>query len=401
MSTRLRTVASWFAAIAGAWSAVSYSLQASGDTAVGQQSIDLSPGAASVQVHLVSPAHGALVTGPTMLRAEVDPAAAASSAVFFVDGRELCRRTDPPFECEWDAGGLIVSHQVRLVVNLRAGGRIVRTAHTGSVAYSEAVEVDVVQVTATVTDGDGRYVKGLPRSAFQVFEDGKAQPLTHFYSDDAPLELVVALDLSDSMRPALAGMKHAVTAFLTTLPTRHRLTLLGFNDEVFTLLPSGADAADRAQVVERLSAWGRTSLYEAVLQAVEMLSSRPGRKAIIVFTDGEDQGSRVTIQQVEHALQSSDSILYMIGQGQGVVIEKLQQVMDRLSLRTGGRTVATTRIDALQSAFHELFEEISHQYVLGYHVPGGSVDDRWREIGVKVDGNYKVRARHGYRMTRN
>jgi Ca-activated chloride channel family protein len=196
-------------------------------------------------------------------------------------------------------------------------------------------------------------------------------------------------------------MKHAVTAFLTTLPTRHRLTLLGFNDEVFTLLPSGADAADRAQVVERLSAWGRTSLYEAVLQAVEMLSSRPGRKAIIVFTDGEDQGSRVTIQQVEHALQSSDSILYMIGQGQGVVIEKLQQVMDRLSLRTGGRTVATTRIDALQSAFHELFEEISHQYVLGYHVPGGSVDDRWREIGVKVDGNYKVRARHGYRMTRN
>jgi VWFA-related protein len=336
-----------------------------------------------------------------VLRAQVDPPGAASSASFFVDGREMCRRTDAPFECEWDAGRTIVSQQVRLVVNLRAGGRIVRTVHTGSVAYTEAVDVDVVQVTVTVTDDHGRYIKGLPRSSFHVFEDGNAQPISHFYSDDAPVDLVVALDLSESMRAALPEMKRAVTAFLTTLPARHRLTLLGFNEEVFTLLSGTADAADRAQVVETLAAWGKTALYEAIIRAVETLSSRPGRKAALVFTDGEDQGSHVTIEQVERTLQSSDSILYMIGQGKGVVIEKLQQVMDRLSLRTGGRTVATTRIEALQSAFHELFEEISHQYVLGYPVPSGPHDDRWREISVKVDGNYRVRAREGYRTTRS
>ena len=170
-----------------------------------------------------------------------------------------------PFECEWEAGATIVSRQVRLVVNLKAGGRVVRTvAHRQRQSFAETVDVDVVQVTATVTDERGRYVDGLPRSAFHVLEDGKPQTISHFYADDAPLELVVALDLSTSMQPALAEMKRAVSAFLRALPARHRLTLLGFNDDVFTLAPRTADAVDREKVVAALSAWGMTALYEAV-----------------------------------------------------------------------------------------------------------------------------------------
>ena len=381
MSAHARAALSALSAIAVVGSMWSYPLQA-----------------ASPSVRLLAPVEGAFVTGPTLLRADIAPSDAASSAVFFVDGRETCRRSGPPFECEWDAGATLASHQIRLVVNLHAGGRIVQTIRTATLSFAETVDVDVVQVTVTVTDDRGRYVKGLPQSAFQVFEDGVAQPVSQFYADDTPLELVVALDLSSSMTQSLPSMKRAVSAFLGAVPPRHRLTLLGFNDEVFTLLPATADSSERGQVVDRLSAWGMTSLYEAIVQGAASVGSRPGRKAAIVFTDGQDQGSRVTIEDVEGTLHSGDLILYMIGQGQGVASRPLKQVMDRLSVPTGGRTVSTTSIDALEDAFSDLFDEMEHQYVLGYQAPIGPADDRWRELTVKVNGgDYRVRARQGYR----
>ena len=385
------------AIIAAALSSATYSLQATSHGGGGSPAHGPWADPTSPQVRLVSPAEGAFVSGTTTLRADIDPPSAAENAVFFVNGRETCRLTDAPFACEWDAGATIVSHQVRLVVNLRAGGRVVQTVRTASVSFAETVDVDFVQVTATVTDANGRYVTGLPRSAFHVFEDGRPQRISHFYADDAPLELVVALDLSTSMRPAMPAMKRAVCALLRTLPSRHRLTLLGFNDNVFRLLPANVDPAEREHIVQNLSAWGMTALYEAVIQSVDSLGSRPGRKAALVFTDGQDQGSHITLEDLEQTLHASDLILYMIGQGQGVVSQPLKQLMDRLSLPTGGRTVSTTSIDALQSAFSDLFDEMSHQYVLGYQAPVGAADGRWHEISVKVDGGYRVRARQGYR----
>jgi Ca-activated chloride channel homolog len=212
---------------------------------------------------------------------------------------------------------------------------------------------------------------------------------------------VVALDLSTSIEPALREMKRAVSAFLHALPARHRLTLLGFNDEVFTVLPRTADAAERERVVGSLSAWGMTALYEAVVRSAEILGTRAGRKAALVFTDGQDQGSHITLDHVERTLHASDLILYMVGLGRGTESQALKQLMDRLSVPTGGRTISTTSISALQRSFSDLLEEMSHQYVLGYQSSSGVSDDRWREIRVKVAGNYRVRARQGYRTYRS
>lgn len=187
-----------------------------------------SPSAALVQI--LSPGEGSYVSGSTLLRARVDPAGAVSAIVFFVDGRQVCTVTNLPFECEWDAGPSIREHQVRLVVNLVAGGRIVQTIRTKGVAYAEKVDVDVVQVTVTVTDGRGRFVAGLPQSAFRVSENGQPQTITHFASEDVPLELVVAVDISGSMTPAMPKLKTAVKEFLAAVPSQNAMTLLAFND---------------------------------------------------------------------------------------------------------------------------------------------------------------------------
>jgi Ca-activated chloride channel homolog len=351
----------------------------------------------SARVRILSPADGAFVVGPTRLRAEVEPQDAASSVIFFVDGLQVCTMAAPPFECEWDAGSMIAQHLVRLVVNLAAGGRLVRTTRTATAEFAETVDVDVVKVTVTVTDERGRYVNGLPRSAFHVSEDGRPQTISHFFQDDAPLELVVAVDMSESMAPAISTLKKAVQDFLGAVPSRHAVTLLGFNNDVFTLARRAGDAAERAKAVGALTSWGSTVLYDVILHGADLLDSQTGRKALVVFTDGHDSRSFATIADVERRLQTSDLTLYMIGQGQGITSAPLKDVMERLSRPTGGRAFFTERIDELQGIFGELLEELSQQYGLGYHSTNRARDNTWRQIKVDVDGQPRVRARQGYR----
>ena len=367
-----------------------------GGTSAGVQQGD--PANAPV-VQILSPGDEAYVSGPTLLRARVDPPSAAASIVFYADGQQVCEVAKLPFECDWDAGPLVVEHQVRLAVNLAAGGRVVQTVRTKAVGYAEKVEVDVVQVTVTVMDGHGHFVRGLPRAAFHVAEDGRPQAISHFAAEDVPLELIVAVDISGSMTPAMPKLKKAVKEFLGAVPRQNVVTLLGFNDTIFTIMRRTTDPGERVSAVDRLAPWGSTALYDVILRGIDTLGRQTGRKAMIVFTDGEDQGSHAGITDVERRLQSSDVTLYMIGQGRGVTTEGLRKIMQRLSAPTGGRALFTDSIDELHDAFNELLDELSNQYLLGYPPTNARRDDTWRRIKVDVDGYRQVRARQGYRAT--
>ena len=199
---------------------------------------------------------------------------------------------------------------------------------TRELGYAENVDVDVVQVTVTVTDSQGRFVRGLPQSSFHVFEEGRPQSIAHFTSENVPLELIAAIDISGSMAPAMPKLKQAVATFLGSVPSGNQVTLIGFNDTVFTLTRRTTSPADRVKAVDRLASWGSTALYDVIIRSVDMLGSQPGRKALVVFTDGEDQGSYATIADVERRLQSSEVTLYMIAQGAGLTSEALKAIME-------------------------------------------------------------------------
>jgi len=250
------------------------------------------PAPAEPRLEIVSPREDAYVSGTTVLRARVEPAGSASMVVFYVDGKQICVLTHAPFDCDWNAGPTVAEHQVRVVANLASGGRIAQTARTKGVAYAESVDVDVVQVTATVVDRKGHFVTGLPKNVFHVFEDGRPQAISHFASEHVPLELIVALDISGSMTTAMPNVKTAVKQFLTAVPSQASVTLLGFNDTIFALTRRTTDPAERARAVDRLMPWGSTALYDVIIRSTEMLGRETGRKSLIVFTDGEDQGSQ-------------------------------------------------------------------------------------------------------------
>src|SRR5207237_3870601 len=177
-----------------------------------------------------------------------------------------------------------------------------------------------------------------------------------------------------------------------------RVSVLGFNDSIFTLSRGATSAADRVQGIEQLAAWGATAMYDVIETAVDALGQSSGRKALIVFTDGEDEGSHASLEEVVQRLQTSDVTLYMIAQGRGTSNEPLKKVMRTLSEPTGGRALFTDKIEQLHDAFTELLDELSNQYLLGYAPTNTRRDNTLRHIKVQVDGYSGVRAREAYRM---
>jgi Ca-activated chloride channel family protein len=360
-------------------------------------------------VRFVAPTAGERVLGLVTVRAEVAPALAerVTRVSFRADGEALCARERPPFECEWDAGSGDAVHVLRAVAELSDGGRRIatirtaatrRTAASGRGGLTVASDVNVVQVIAIVTDAKGRFVSGLGESAFHVFEDDTPQSVSHLIGEGAPREVVVAVDMSSSMTDAMPQVRKAVRAFLSALRPDDQLTLLAFNDNVFTLARRETDAGARLRAVDRLAPWGGTALYDVLLRAMEMLSHRKGRKVLVVFTDGEDQSSRASLADVERRAETNDAPIYMIGQGRGTTDSRLRDILEKLARMSGGRALHTDHMDELEPAFAEIIAELDNQYLLGYEPANGARDGSWRRIRLEVDGpGRRVRARQGYR----
>jgi Ca-activated chloride channel family protein len=354
-------------------------------------------GAEEPALAIVEPAEDAFVSGPITLRARVEPAVRLLRIAFTADGQPVCTREAPPFECAWDAGPAVAPHLVRAVASLRDGGRLVATVRTKGAAVAPAAFVQVVQVATTVTDKSGRFVRGLGREAFRIFEDGVEQPLTHFIGEGTARELVIAVDMSGSMAEAMPVCRRAVKGFLGALRPDDQVTLLAFNDNIFTLARRETDAAARLKAVDRLAPWGGTALHDVVLRGLDLLDQRRGRRALVVFTDGEDRSSHATEQDVERRVEVSNAPIYVIAQGRGTRERSLKRVLDRLADVSGGRSFYTDKIDELDGVFAEITEDLASQYLLAYDPLKSERDGSWRAIRVEVAGKHRVRARQGYR----
>jgi Ca-activated chloride channel family protein len=354
-------------------------------------------------LRIASPTEDAYVTGPVRLVAKIDPPAmerAVAQVVFFAAGKQVCTLSRLPFECDWDAGDRISEHHIRAVAVMRDGTRLVQNVRTRGVQHTEVTNVDVVQVTAVVTDRNGRFVRGLNESDFTVYEDDRRQPITHFAAENIPLELVAALDISSSMTDALPGVRSAAKRFLTSLQPSDQVTVLGFNENIFTLARRTTDHAAREHAVDRMAPWGGTALYDVILKAVDVLGRQAGRRSIVLFSDGDDQSSHATLDAAITRAEGSDATIYAIGQGRAVRSPDLQRLMRRLAAVSGGRAFFTDDPIALESIFGDILEDLRSQYLLAYAPPSNARDGTWHGIRVEVAGGHNVRARQGYRLAR-
>ena len=356
-------------------------------------------------VRITSPVEDGYVSGLFRLAAVVEPAAAikqVKEVVFFADGHKVCTLTREPFQCDWDAGEQVIEHAIRVTAEHLKGGRAAATVHTKGVKFSDSVDVDAVQFTAVVTDGDGRFVTGLKAEDFKVYDNGRPQKITSFESENISLEMAVALDVSSSMRAALPFVKDVAKRFLGGLRPGDHVTLFGFNDNVFTLAPRSRDQAARIKAIDLMRAWGGTALYDVVLSGLNVLGRHPGRRAMLLFTDGDDQSSHATLEAAIARAEGSDATIYAIGQGRAIRAHDLQQVLRRLSSISGGRHFFAEDVRRLDKFFGEILEDLSNQYLISYNYPDSERDGQLHSIRVEVaDGKYHVRAREGYRLSKN
>jgi len=261
--------------------------------------------------------------------------------------------------------------------------------------------VELISISATVLDAEGHLVTGLPREAFEVFEDGERQDVSQFTNERVPIGLGLLLDASDSMfGKRIRDAREAVHRFLfDLLDPSDEFFLFAFNHRPWPLTAwtRAQDEVQRALAATQPS--GGTAIYDAILASLPMIAKRNRqRAAIVVVSDGADTASNANLREVRTALLRSDAFVYAIAidspERQAINTRVNADTLREITSETGGRTEVVRRTEELNDATSRIAEELNHQYVLGYsstHPPDG----RYHSIRVRAKG-YRVSARRGY-----
>jgi Ca-activated chloride channel family protein len=319
---------------------------------------------------------------------------------------------------------------------------IASLAAQGQEGFTFRSGVELINVTATVTDDNGRFVSGLRKEDFTVYEDGERQEVTHFSNERVPVSLGILLDSSGSMTPdKMSSARSAIDRFI--------FDLLGREDELFFMeFASRPDlmqdwTTDRrliSRAVARVHPAGGTAMYDAVADALPFVETgQHTKKALLVISDGNDTSSQINVPELRQLIRESEVLVYALGvdgtartirsgptirlpipmpfpvpggrrpRGLPPIIgggttrtrvtgaervnpDALRQITDD----TGGRTEIVRGFSDLDGATARIADELSRQYYLGYASPGKR-DGRWHAIRVEVkDRKLAVRARRGY-----
>lgn len=263
--------------------------------------------------------------------------------------------------------------------------------------------IDLTTVTATVLDKTGALVTGLPREAFDVFEDGELQEITQFTSARVPVSLNVLLDVSDSMYGRrIQDAREAIEQFVGDLLDRgDEFSILAFNHQQRWLTRWTGDPAAAARVMAPLRPFGSTALYDAILAALPAMNARNReRAAMLLISDGADTASDRTLRDVRSALLRSDVFLYAIAidppDRRPINVAVNASALAEITDQSGGRTKVVRSSGDLSAALAEIADELNSQYLIGYTSPK-SADGQYHSIRVRVRGtDDRVRARNGY-----
>ena len=262
------------------------------------------------------------------------------------------------------------------------------------------VSTDLVVVNATVIDKDGKFVTGLKRGDFQVFEDGAAQKISTFSAEDTPFAAAILLDTSGSMESRLTLGRGAAIHFLDGLRDQDVAAFYNFDTKVEQLqdFSPGRDLPAKAYGLRIRT---MTALNDAVLRAADDLGKREEkRRAIVILSDGGENYSRASSDKaLDNALHASATIYAVNMAEQGPARDVgATSILKRFAEKSGGRYVDTPGGQELRDAFAEIAQDLGRQYTIGYRSTNRTRDGKWRAIEVKLSrADVTVRNRKGYK----
>jgi Ca-activated chloride channel family protein len=263
--------------------------------------------------------------------------------------------------------------------------------------------VDLISVTATVVDSEGRLVTGLPREAFEVFEDGERQTISQFTNERVPVSLAVMLDVSDSMYgQRLIDARSAVERFLFDLLDKSdEFSVVAFNHEARPLTSWTQSPDVVRDAMSPVKPFGSTALYDSLLTVLPMMNTRSKQRAsIVIISDGADTASDATLREVRSALLRTDAFVYAIGvdpPAKRAINEAINVgALNEITGGSGGNTEVVHQTTEIVEATARIADELNKQYVLGYHTQK-PLDGSYRSIRVRATNpGHRVRSRRGY-----
>jgi Ca-activated chloride channel family protein len=269
-----------------------------------------------------------------------------------------------------------------------------------------SVEVDLVVLQATVRDREGHTVMELGQRNFEVFEDGRPQPIRLFRHEDTPVTVGLVIDHSGSMREKLADVTAGAQAFVRSSNPNDQMFVVNFNETVSLGLPIGMRFSDNAgqlgAAVWGAPANGTTALYDGIIEALKRLQQGTSdKKVLIIISDGGDNASRAGLDQVLKMAEQSSAMIYTIGIFAPEDPDRNPKVLQRLAQETGGEAIFPTRLSETVEICERIARDIRDQYTIGYSSSNDQRDGTYHKVRltVRMNGNGKlsVHTRVGYR----
>jgi Ca-activated chloride channel family protein len=277
--------------------------------------------------------------------------------------------------------------------------------HAQSGFFSTATDLVVLHVT--VKDRQGRYVTGLTKEAFTVFESTQPRPISVFTDEDAPVTAGLVIDNSGSMRPNRDQVIAAATAFAESSNPQDQMFALLFDEDVRAALPATAPFTSdiptlRNAVIQTLSTRGRTALYDAIRAGLTYLGrAEHERRVLVVVSDGADNASRATFNDVLMETQASSALVYTVALVDPLARDTNPKALKQIASASGGEAFAPEDVH-ISDVLRRIAADIRHTYTLGYVSTAAAPEATFRSVRVVVhppgDGQrLVVRTRPGYR----
>ena len=295
--------------------------------------------------------------------------------------------------------------RLTLAILFAAAGATALTAAQGQRIRSG---VELVSLSVTATDGQGKYATDLNEEEFEVYEDGAKQKLTFFSKTQQPISLALLLDTSASMDERMGVAQEAAIGFAKQLHKDDQAEVIDFDSQVRVLAPFTNDAVALEKAIRSTTPNGSTSLYNALYIALKELKKVKAstttdirRQAIVLLSDGDDTSSLIEFDQVLDLAKRSEVVIYAIGLRAGEIarreFKEAEFVLKQLANETGGRAFFVTDARELAKIYQGIWDELSSQYAIAYSSANPKRDGAWRRVQVRLTrANTTARTKLGY-----
>ena len=251
---------------------------------------------------------------------------------------------------------------------------------------------DLVLIPVTVTDNVNRFVLGLQKEDFRLFEDGFEQNVTLFSDEDTPLSIGMLFDKSGSMAYKLGSSRDAAAQLLNALNKEDEVFLVEFADAAKMSIGFTGHTDEIRGALKKAQAGGQTAMLDAIdTGLLEMKKAKNTRKAIVIVSDGGDNSSHYTAAQIESLVREADVQIYAMGVFEPVMSLALSpeeisgpRLLSEIATQTGGRAYAAAVPGDMPSVANRIAVELRNQYVLGYYPKNKARNGKFRNAEVQV-----------------